>query len=88
MLSTDTTRISDIIFNCEHLTLPEPGLDDGQMTPDSTLKRHRSFRSSSGGIGCTVTAEVVVGKKRSNVSSSSAGLLSRRKGTPQRSPLY
>lgn len=112
ILSTDATRISDIIFNCEHLTLPELGLDDGQMTPDSTLEPPGSFRTSSGSsgaggigcrtLGCTATTEVVVRKKRSNVSSFrpicppvctpvseiSAGLLSRRKGTPQRSPLY
>ncbi|KAH7862994.1 hypothetical protein Vadar_011923 [Vaccinium darrowii] len=100
--------LQDIIFNCEHLTLPELGLDDGQMTPDSTLEPPGSFRTSSGSsgaggigcrtLGCTATTEVVVRKKRSNVSSFrpicppvseiSAGLLSRRKGTPQRSPLY
>ncbi|KAE9445055.1 hypothetical protein RHGRI_019249 [Rhododendron griersonianum] len=108
ILSTDPTRISDYIFNCEHLTLPEPGLDDGQMTPESVLEPAGSLRTSSGSsgaggigcltLGCTATTEVVVRKKRSNVSGFrppfapvseiSAGLLSRRKGTPQRSPLH
>lgn len=69
-------NISEYIRNCEFLALPEPGFDDGQMTPDSVLEPSGSMLtesgSSSGGVdcrnlACTATTEVVK-KKRSNLS--------------------
>ncbi|XP_062175625.1 protein RGF1 INDUCIBLE TRANSCRIPTION FACTOR 1 [Alnus glutinosa] len=104
--------ISAYLFDCETLTLPEPGLDDGFMTPDSVLEPAGSSRTSSGSggcggvdcrtVACTATTEIVR-KKRSSLSSAyravfrpvcspvseiSASLMNRRKGTPQRAPLY
>ena len=109
-------KLSKYLFECEYLTLPEPGceLEDGLLTPDSVLEPPGSMRTSSsssagegaGGVGCrtlacTATTEFVR-KKRSSVSvyrtacrpiyspvsEISAGMMNRRKGTPQRSPLY
>ncbi|XP_034708752.1 uncharacterized protein LOC117931791 [Vitis riparia] len=109
-------KLSKYLFECEYLTLPEPGceLEDGSLTPDSVLEPPGSMRTSSsssagegaGGVGCrtlacTATTEFVR-KKRSSVSvyrtacrpicspvsEISAGMMNRRKGTPQRSPLY
>jgi len=104
--------ISAYLFDCETLTLPEPGLDEGFMTPDSVLEPAGSSRTSSGSggcggvdcrtVACTATTEIVR-KKRSSLSSAyravfrpvcspvseiSASLMNRRKGTPQRAPLY
>lgn len=104
--------ISEYLFDCKTLTLPEPGLDDGFMTPDSVLEPAGSSRTSSGSggcggvdcrtVACTATTEIVR-KKRSSLSSAyravcrpvcspvseiSASLMNRRKGTPQRAPLY
>ncbi|PIN06486.1 hypothetical protein CDL12_20966 [Handroanthus impetiginosus] len=72
-------KLSMYLRKCEFLALPEPGLDDGQMTPDSVLEQTVSIRtesgSSSGGaaglmdcpnLSCTATTEVVK-KKRSNL---------------------
>lgn len=72
-------KLSMYLRKCEFLALPEPGLDDGQMTPDSVLEHAGSMRtesgSSSGGgagliecpnLSCTATTEVVK-KKRSNL---------------------
>ncbi|KAK4414664.1 hypothetical protein Salat_2879400 [Sesamum alatum] len=72
-------KLSMYLRKCEFLALPEPGLDDGQMTPDSVLEHACSMRtesgSSSGGgamlidcpnLSCTATTEVVK-KKRSNL---------------------
>ncbi|KAL5571575.1 hypothetical protein UlMin_021172 [Ulmus minor] len=96
---------------CNSLSLPESGLDDGLMTPDSVLEPAGSLRTSSGSGGagsvgcrtlvCTATTEVVR-KKRSSVSAYrnscrpvcspvseiSVSLMNRRKGNPQRAPLY
>lgn len=90
------------------MTLPEPGLDDGQMTPDTILEPIGSVRTESGSsgaaeevgcrtVGCTATTEIVR-KKRSTLSAFrsvfqpgsgiSVSMMNRRKGTPQRSPLY
>uniref|UniRef100_A0A5B7AVE0 B box-type domain-containing protein n=1 Tax=Davidia involucrata TaxID=16924 RepID=A0A5B7AVE0_DAVIN len=74
-------RLSEYIHECEYLTLPEPGLDDGQMTPDSVLEPAGSLRTYSGSSGsgggaggvdcrtlaCTATTEIVK-KKRSSIS--------------------
>ena len=104
--------ISEYLFDCKTLSLPEPGLDDGFMTPDSVLEPAGSSRTSSGSggcsgvdcrtVACTATTEIVR-KKRSSLSSAyravcrpvcspvseiSASLMNRRKGTPQRAPLY
>ncbi|THG06332.1 hypothetical protein TEA_014364 [Camellia sinensis var. sinensis] len=105
ILRTESSSLlSKYIFECEYLTLSEPGFDDGQMTPDSVLELAGSLRTSSGssggaagGVGCTATTEIVR-KKRSGVpmfraacrpvSGISVGLMNRRKGTPHRSPLY
>ncbi|CAL5340226.1 unnamed protein product [Camellia sinensis] len=105
ILRTESSSLlSKYIFECEYLTLSEPGFDDGQMTPDSVLELAGSLRTSSGssggaagGMGCTATTEIVR-KKRSGVpmfraacrpvSGISVGLMNRRKGTPHRSPLY
>ncbi|XAR54144.1 hypothetical protein NMG60_11029159 [Bertholletia excelsa] len=88
---------SKYIFECEHLTLPEPGQDDAQMTPDSVLEPAGSSGTSSeasgsaGAEGCTAATAEVVRKTRTSVSASRpvgpAGLTNRRKGTPHRSPL-
>ncbi|XP_022867331.1 uncharacterized protein LOC111387043 [Olea europaea var. sylvestris] len=69
-------NISEYIRNCEFLALPEPGFDDGQMTPDSVLEPSGSMLTESGSsssgvdcrnLTCTATTEVVK-KKRSNLS--------------------
>ncbi|CAA3021137.1 uncharacterized protein LOC111391312 [Olea europaea subsp. europaea] len=73
-------KLSKYIRNYELIAWPEPGLDDGQMTPDSVLEPTGCVKtesgSSSGGaasmvdrltLSCTATTEVVR-KKRSNVS--------------------
>ncbi|KAI3449102.1 hypothetical protein Pfo_005767 [Paulownia fortunei] len=72
-------KVSMYLRKCEFLALPDPGLDDGQMTPDSVLEPVGSVRtesgSSSGGaagfsecpaLTSTATTEVVR-KKRSNL---------------------
>lgn len=103
--------ISEYLHDCKSLSLPEPGLDDGLMTPDSVLEpagsSHTSYSSGGSGgmdckaVACTATTEIVR-KKRSSlsayrevcrpvcsrVSEISASLMNRRKGTPQRAPLY
>ncbi|XP_009793077.1 protein RGF1 INDUCIBLE TRANSCRIPTION FACTOR 1 [Nicotiana sylvestris] len=103
-------KLSKYIYKCDYMTLSEPGLDDGQMTPDTILEPVDSGSSCSGGavgeigcrtVGCTATTEVVR-KKRSTLpafrsafqpvcgpgSEMSVSMMNRRKGTPQRSPLY
>ncbi|KAJ8565472.1 hypothetical protein K7X08_008048 [Anisodus acutangulus] len=108
-------KLTKYIYRCDYMTLPEPGLDDGQMTPDTVLEPvgsvgTESGSSGSGGavgevgcrtIGCTATTEIVR-KKRSTLSAFrstfqpgcgpgsglSVSMMNRRKGTPQRSPLY
>ncbi|KAD4982552.1 hypothetical protein R6Q59_002161 [Mikania micrantha] len=73
--------MSEYLYDCEVLTLPEPGFDDGLMTPDSVLEPFVSLRTSSGsssngaavcGLDCrtiisTATTEIVR-KKRSSKS--------------------
>lgn len=70
--------VSKYVFECEQLTLPELGLDDGQMTPDSVLEPGGSLRTSSGSSGsgggvdcrtirCTAATTEVIRKKRSSV---------------------
>ncbi|KAK4379418.1 hypothetical protein RND71_001280 [Anisodus tanguticus] len=105
-------KLTKYIYRCDYMTLPEPGLDDGQMTPDTVLEPVGSVRTESGSsgsagevgcrtVGCTATTEIVR-KKRStfnafrSVFQPSCGpgsgmmvhMMNRRKGTPQRSPLY
>ncbi|GKU88423.1 hypothetical protein SLEP1_g2691 [Rubroshorea leprosula] len=68
--------LSEFIFDCKFLPLPEPCSDDGLMTPDSVLEPSGSTRTSSesdghGGdwsrtLACTATTEVVR-KKRSSL---------------------
>lgn len=101
-------KLSKYVHRCENITLPEPGLDDGQMTPETVLEPVASIRTESGSSGsvgngggascrtlaCTATTEIVR-KKRSSISASFRPVCgpvleisNRRKGTPQRSPLY
>ncbi|KAJ6320579.1 hypothetical protein OIU78_015882 [Salix suchowensis] len=71
--------LSSFFCDCKFLPLPEPGSDDGLMTPDSVLEPAGSTKtsSSSGGYGgvdcrtlaCTATTEIVR-KKRSSLTSS------------------
>lgn len=104
-----TGGISKYLFDCKFMSLPEPGSDDGLMTPDSILEPVGSSRTSSGSGGygggsgtmecrtlaCTATTEIVR-KKRSSLSAcrpvcspgSEISAMNRRKGTPQRAPLY
>ncbi|KAM1125184.1 hypothetical protein ACFX2B_040011 [Malus domestica] len=68
--------LSKYLRECKFMALPESGLDDGLMTPDSVLKPAGSTRTSSGSYGCgevsclalacTATTEIVR-KKRSNM---------------------
>ncbi|XP_076913832.1 protein RGF1 INDUCIBLE TRANSCRIPTION FACTOR 1-like [Bidens hawaiensis] len=100
-ISTSEGMMSEYLYDCEVLTLPEPGFDDGLMTPYSVLDPFVSLRTSSGssstGAGdcrtiiSTATTEIV--KKRSSksgvrpVGSPSPELVvNRRKGLPRRSP--
>ncbi|RDX72555.1 hypothetical protein CR513_47953, partial [Mucuna pruriens] len=107
-----TGSLCGYLFECNYLPLPESGLDDGLMTPDSVLEPAGSVRTSSGSGGyggvdcrttlaCTATTEIVRKKRTggsairppcrpacSPVSEISAGLMNRRKGNPQRAPLY
>ena len=106
--------LSKYLFECQFLSLPESGPDDGLITPDSVLEPSGSARTSSGSggngsVGCrttlactATTADQIVRKKRSSVSAYraacrpvcspvseiSAALMNRRKGNPQRAPLY
>ncbi|PQM33809.1 uncharacterized protein Pyn_08567 [Prunus yedoensis var. nudiflora] len=69
--------LSKYLLECKFMSLPESGLDDGQMTPDSVLEPAGSTRTSSGSCGfgevgclalaCTATTEIVR-KKRSSMS--------------------
>lgn len=69
--------LSKYLLECKFMSLPESGLDDGQMTPDSVLEPAVSTRTSSGSCGfgdvgclalaCTATTEIVR-KKRSSMS--------------------
>lgn len=108
-------KLTEYIYRCDYMTLPEPGLDDGQMTPDTILEPVGSVGTESGSSGsggaaeevgcrtvlCTATTEIVR-KKRSTLSAFrsvfqpgcgpgsgiAVSMMNRRKGTPQRSPLY
>ncbi|GFP97909.1 hypothetical protein PHJA_001935000 [Phtheirospermum japonicum] len=105
-------ELSMYLRKCEFLALPDPGLDDGQMTPDSVLESAGSTWTESGSSSgltagliecpnliCTATTEVAK-KKRSNRSTGfrpackpvsdmpEECMMTRRKGTPQRSPLH
>ena len=102
-----TGGVSKYLLDCKFMSLPEPGSDDGLMTPDSILEPAGSSRTSSGSGGygggtmdcrtlaCTATTEIVR-KKRSSLSAcrpvcspvSEISAMNRRKGTPQRAPLY
>lgn len=69
--------LSEYLRQCKFMALPDPGLDDGVLTPDSVLEPAGSVRTSSGSGGyaelgclslaCTATTEVVR-KKRSSLS--------------------
>ncbi|XP_021889552.1 uncharacterized protein LOC110808374 [Carica papaya] len=69
--------VSKFLFDCKFLPLPEQGLDDGLMTPESVLEPAGSAHTSSGSggygevcsrtLGCTATTEIVR-KKRSSLS--------------------
>ncbi|XP_073158271.1 protein RGF1 INDUCIBLE TRANSCRIPTION FACTOR 1-like [Henckelia pumila] len=76
-------KLSMYLRKCEFLTLPEMGLDEGRMTPDSVLEPDGSVKTESGSssgalVGClnlssTATTEIVR-KKRSNLSRIRSGL--------------
>ncbi|KAJ0682472.1 putative transcription repressor PLATZ family [Helianthus annuus] len=83
---TSEGMLSEYLYDCEVLTLPEAGFDDGLMTPDSVLEPFISLRTSSGssasngaavgGVDCrtiisTATTEIVR-KKRSSKSAGRA----------------
>ncbi|KAF5744305.1 hypothetical protein HS088_TW08G00905 [Tripterygium wilfordii] len=91
--------LSKFLLDCKFLTLSEPVLDDGLMTPDSVLDPASSTKTSSGsgessgGVvcrteWCTATTEIAR-KKRSSlpkfppVSEISVGFMNRRKKNPQ-----
>lgn len=68
--------MSEYLYDCKVLTLPELGSDDCFMTPDSFLEPFVSLRTSSGSsvsyggvdsltIACTATTEVVRKKRTS-----------------------
>ncbi|KAK9051557.1 hypothetical protein SSX86_028184 [Deinandra increscens subsp. villosa] len=70
--------MSEYLYDCEVLSLPEPGSDDGLMTPDSVVSLWTSSGSSAsngvaaGVVDCrtiisTATTEIVR-KKRSSKS--------------------
>ncbi|KAK6260834.1 hypothetical protein SCA6_015308 [Theobroma cacao] len=68
--------LSKFLFECNFLPLPEAGLDDGLVTPDSVLEPSGSTKTSSGSggygevwcraVACTATTEIVK-KKRSSL---------------------
>ncbi|KAI3764740.1 hypothetical protein L2E82_14753 [Cichorium intybus] len=80
--------MSEYLHDCEVLTLPEPGFDDGLMTPDTVLEPFVSLRTSSGssascgaaggGFDCRVIASTattdIVRKKRSSKSAIRAAM--------------
>ncbi|KAE9622068.1 putative transcription repressor PLATZ family [Lupinus albus] len=87
--------LSGYLYECNYMPLFDSGFDDGLMIPDSVLEP-----VGSGGYGgvdcrttlaCTATTEIVRRKRTSfqpPVSEVSVGLMNRRKGVPQRAPLY
>ncbi|KAK9035966.1 hypothetical protein V6N11_077988 [Hibiscus sabdariffa] len=97
--------LSKFLFECNYLPLPDSGLDDGLVTPDSVLDPSGSTKTSSGSGGydeawggalaSTATTSEIVRKKRTSLTACrptcppvSGSLMSRRKKTPQRAPLY
>eukprot|EP01018_Ginkgo_biloba_P029283 Gb_13705 [translate_table: standard] len=97
----ETLPLSDFVFTqFEGLKADNGDLEDGQMTPNSILDNPLSSGSSASGTvgckttGCTATTDFVK-KKRSGLITQAfspiteiVASVSRRKGTPQRSPLY
>lgn len=52
--------MSEYLYDCEVLTLPEAGVEDGLMTPDSVLEPFISLRTSSGSsTSCAAQAGIV-----------------------------
>ncbi|XP_061363824.1 protein RGF1 INDUCIBLE TRANSCRIPTION FACTOR 1 [Gastrolobium bilobum] len=79
-LVATTGSVSGYLFECNYLSLPETGFDDFLMNPGSVLDSDIVRKKRSGGSAyrpaCRPVCEI------------SAGLMNRRKGTPQRAPLY
>ncbi|KAL3616512.1 hypothetical protein CASFOL_039902 [Castilleja foliolosa] len=101
-------ELSMYLRKCEFLALPDPGSEDGQMTPDSVLEPAGLMWTESGSSSglmaglvecpnliCTATTEIAK-KKRSSLSTGgfrpackpASDMPTRRKSTPQRSPLH
>ncbi|PPS05260.1 hypothetical protein GOBAR_AA15406 [Gossypium barbadense] len=76
-LSRTEDGLSKFLFECNYLPLPDSGLDDGLVTPDSVLEPSCSTKTSSGSGGydevwcralaCTATTLEIVRKKRTSL---------------------
>ncbi|KAA3475365.1 PLATZ transcription factor family protein [Gossypium australe] len=76
-LSRTEDGLSKFLFECNYLPLPDSGLDDGLVTPDSVLEPSCSTKTSSGSGGydevwcralaCTATTSEIVRKKRTSL---------------------
>eukprot|EP00252_Welwitschia_mirabilis_P026834 TRINITY_DN8954_c0_g1_i2.p1 TRINITY_DN8954_c0_g1~~TRINITY_DN8954_c0_g1_i2.p1 ORF type:complete len:134 (+),score=14.54 TRINITY_DN8954_c0_g1_i2:465-866(+) len=94
----DTLPLSDFVFTHIEGSKGDTGdLEDGQMTPNSILENPLSSGSSASGtvgcrtLACTATTDCVKAKTSARVVQDrdlSAIASARRKGNPQRSPLY
>ncbi|MBA0589555.1 hypothetical protein Gorai_018295, partial [Gossypium raimondii] len=76
-LSRTEDGLSKFLFECNYLPLPDSGLDDGLVTPDSVLEPSCSTKTSSGSGGydevwcralaCTAATSEIVRKKRTSL---------------------
>ncbi|CAN0921463.1 Protein RGF1 INDUCIBLE TRANSCRIPTION FACTOR 1 [Linum grandiflorum] len=93
--------LTDFIYDCKFLTLPEPCSDDGSTMSMSLEPTRSGEASNSGSCTSAIWTEDVVRKKRSSLTSAcrpifrsmseemTANLMmNRRKKAPSRAPLY
>ncbi|KAK9068254.1 hypothetical protein SSX86_012365 [Deinandra increscens subsp. villosa] len=94
--------MSEYLYECEVLTLPEPGSDDWFTSPDPVFELLKTSSGSTAScidvdrqtIACTATTEIVRKKRTSKFEISAAArdspaletAVNRRKGMPKRSP--
>ncbi|GJV01716.1 putative PLATZ transcription factor family protein [Tanacetum coccineum] len=93
--------MSDYLRECKVLTLPEPGSEDGLLTPDSVLEPDMSGSTGTCidhvSTSCTATTEIVRKKRTTKYESPVAArkchapvevAVNRRKSVPRRAPFH